>query len=362
MRRILRLGPIFAPLLLTALACNLSGGADTSATETASAQQTALADALGTALAETVQVASPTAGTPTEAGTATVTATASVTPILTPFITTTVNSNVRGGPGTVYDVLGNLLEGQSADILGRNSAGTWWVIAFAPGPGGQGWIANSIVTVSGDTSNVPIVAAPPTPTPEPSGWEGTWSTNCGGSDCGDMVLTVSGDDVTGVYADGDGTITGEIDDNHLTGSWHRGGDAGDLDFWLTGNGEQFRGNWDSVYGWCGHREGSNDPSPCAVSSWYGTWTTNCGLAACGTMILSQDGTSVEGTYANGDGSINGDVSGAVLDGTWSRNNSSGSIKFYLLVLGAQFNGNYDDDFPWCGYMGGAGMPGVCYAP
>ena len=346
------------------LACSFPGGSGASSTESAAAQATAVANALGTAVQQTADAApAKVTETPTLAGTATETATASVTPILIPYITTNVNANIRGGPGTVYDVLGNLVQNQSADILGRNSNSSWWVIEFAPGPGGQGWIANSIVTVFGDTSNIPIVAAPPTPTPAPSGWHGTWSTTCGISDCEEMELEVSGDEVSGSYADGDGTIEGEIHGNRLSGSWHRGGDAGDFDFWLSDNGKQFQGNWDKVYEWCGHREGASDPSECFVGTWYGTWTTNCGLANCGTMILSQDGDDVEGTYAGGDGEINGDVSsGTVLEGTWSRNGFSGSIKFYLTGGGYQFNGNYDDSNGWCGYQGAAGLPGVCYKP
>jgi hypothetical protein len=349
-------------LLAAGIACGFPGQGSSS-TEAAAAQETAVANALATAVQATANAAPATATVaPTEAGTPTETLVPSATSILTPFITTNVNANVRGGPGTVYDILGNLVQGQTAEILGRNSDATWWVIAFAPGPGGQGWISNSIVTVSGNTSNVPIVAAPPTPTPEPSPWEGSWSTSCGISECGEMELTVSGDNVSGTYANGDGEIDGEVDGNHLSGSWHRGNDAGDFDFWLTGNEERFRGNWDKVYEWCGHREGSSDPSPCGVASWYGTWTTNCGLSNCGTMTLEQDGTSVDGSYASGDGAVEGSVSGTELTGTWSRNGFSGTITFYLFNNGAQFNGNYDGSNAWCGYMGGAGMPGTCYQP
>lgn len=365
--------PIFfvlAALLFASLACNLpgsGGGADSAATElaqTAEAQVTAALAETEIAAVQTEQAlpALPTE-TPTLESTPTITPTITVTPILTPFITTDVNSNVRGGPGTVYDIQGVLLQGQTADIVGRNNSSTWWVIAFEAGPGGKGWIADSIVTVSGDTSNVPIVVAPPTPTPSPTGdWHGTWLTNCGASNCGGMELSQKGNNVTGTYADGDGTLSGTISDNRLTGTWSRNGGSGTFDFWLTGDKEGFRGSWDKYSAWCGHREGGGDPNPCGVSAWYGTWSTDCGAAGCGNMTISQNGTSVEGTYAGGDGTIIGTVSGNELTGTWSRNNTSGPLKFFMLSNGEQFNGNFGGSFAWCGYRGGAGQPGTCLAP
>lgn len=354
-------------LVVTSLACNLQGGEAPAATElaeTADAQVTA-------ALAETQVAAAQTedaiqavpSETPTQAGTATETATITPTTIVSPFITTNVNSNVRGGPGTVYDIHGVLLQGQTADIVGRNNSSTWWVISFAAGPDGKGWISDSIVTVSGDTSNVPIVVAPPTPTPSPSGdWHGTWITNCGPPDCDEMTLTQDGETVTGTYASGSGSLSGSVDGDHFSGTWSRNNTSGTFDFWLAGNGEQWRGSYDKFYSWCGYREGEGEPSPCGVSAWYGTWTTHCAANTCGNLSISQDGTSVEGTYAGGDGTISGSVSGNKLTGTWFRNALSGSIEFYMLSDGDQFNGNYGGTSEWCGHRGGAGLPGQCLAP
>jgi type II secretory pathway pseudopilin PulG len=358
-----RLLLVVSAIVLAALACNLPGGGDAAATATAAAQATATFNAAATGAVLTESVPSAPSETPTDTATPTETPTATDTPILTPFITTDVNSNVRAGPSTVYDILGNLLKGQTADILGRNSNSTWWVIGFAPAPGGKGWIADSIVTVSGDTSNVPIVAAPPTPTPSPSGdWEGTWVTNCGLDACGEMVLSQVGDNVTGTYASGEGTLSGTITDNRLTGTWSRFANSGTFDFWLDANGEQWRGNWGRTTPWCGHREGGSDPVPCGVASWYGTWSTDCGPSNCGNMTITQDGAAVQGTYAGGGGSISGSVNGTELTGSWSRNTLSGSIMFFMLSNGDQFNGNFDGSSAWCGYRDGAGLPGQCLSP
>ena len=85
--------------------------------------------------------------------------------------------NVRAGPGQEYPVIGARTFGQSCDIIGRNATSTWWQIRCADGA--IGWISNDVVRVSGDTSSVPVVAAPPpppappTPTPLPPS-SGAW--------------------------------------------------------------------------------------------------------------------------------------------------------------------------------------------
>ena len=81
-----------------------------------------------------------------------------------PIVIGDANTNCRFGPGTVYDVVAFLLEGQSAPIDGRNAEWTWWWIERVDGVG-HCWVWDGLVTVQGDTSDVPVIAAPPTPTP-----------------------------------------------------------------------------------------------------------------------------------------------------------------------------------------------------
>jgi uncharacterized protein YgiM (DUF1202 family) len=86
-----------------------------------------------------------------------------------PLVTARTNANCRGGPGTGYDIITSLSEGQSAAIEGRNTESSWW--AIDPGVGGKTcWISVSVVDVSGDISGVAVIAPPPlditdTPTP-----------------------------------------------------------------------------------------------------------------------------------------------------------------------------------------------------
>jgi RNA polymerase sigma-70 factor, ECF subfamily len=99
---------------------------------------------------------------PTLDNTATQTTTATLGP---PVATGNENCNCRFGPSSDYDVVGYLLEDQSAPIDGRNAEWTWWWIERQDGYG-HCWVWDGLVTVSGDTSAVPIIIPPPTSTPD----------------------------------------------------------------------------------------------------------------------------------------------------------------------------------------------------
>lgn len=124
-----------------------------------------------TAPSVTPEVEDPTTTPAPDATTPTETAVASMeTPInSTPVVFTNDATNVRLGPGLHYPISHVLPGGVSAQILGRNTDSTWWAV---PGPGDgsgpHGWIAGSVVTVSGDTSTLPILPAPPTVTLPPT--------------------------------------------------------------------------------------------------------------------------------------------------------------------------------------------------
>ncbi len=64
--------------------------------------------------------------------------------------------NLRSGPGTNFEVVGQLRTGESLPIIGRNDDGTWWHVQTPDGPA---WIAAS-VSLAAHTNGVPVVAAP----------------------------------------------------------------------------------------------------------------------------------------------------------------------------------------------------------
>lgn len=82
-----------------------------------------------------------------------------------------VKVNVRGGPGTNYPVIGQLMPGEEVTVTGYNSDQTWWQINFAgTGSTGAGWVYSDVVDFSGDISDLAQAETPPTPvppTPEP---------------------------------------------------------------------------------------------------------------------------------------------------------------------------------------------------
>lgn len=76
--------------------------------------------------------------------------------------------NVRLGPGTVYDVIGGLNQGDAVRPLGRSPQGDWWQIVYPSNSGGVGWVAGPYVQPNPSALNLPVVAAPPPPTSTPT--------------------------------------------------------------------------------------------------------------------------------------------------------------------------------------------------
>jgi len=72
--------------------------------------------------------------------------------------------NVRDGPGTVlYNIIGNMQPGESAQALGVSPGRDWVQIVFPAGPDGVGWVHTSLISIS--SGNLQIVEPPPTVTP-----------------------------------------------------------------------------------------------------------------------------------------------------------------------------------------------------
>jgi len=76
-----------------------------------------------------------------------------------------VKQNIRSGPSTAYDVLGQASQNEQYQVVGATIDNTWVVIQYR---GTLGWLATYLLDVFGDLSTVPIIAPPPTPTPAPT--------------------------------------------------------------------------------------------------------------------------------------------------------------------------------------------------
>ena len=95
--------------------------------------------------------------------------TATPTPEAVPQARASAPLNVRGGPGTNYQIVGGIQTGEELDILAKNEAGDWWEVALPDGR--SGWVYGPLVTALGDVSTIEVAAnipePPPTAIPEP---------------------------------------------------------------------------------------------------------------------------------------------------------------------------------------------------
>ncbi len=94
---------------------------------------------------------------------ATVTETATLTPSV-PLINAEQDTRCRLGPSTVYNVVGFLLTTEQSTVQGKDSGGEWWYIENPKKPGSFCWVWGGSTKVSGDTSELPVITPPPTPT------------------------------------------------------------------------------------------------------------------------------------------------------------------------------------------------------
>ncbi len=91
-----------------------------------------------------------------------VTATASTVPTPSvPVVTpNTANVNCRQGPDVAYNAVGVLTSGSSTQVTGRSADSSWWYVRDPANQSSFCWILSGVVTISGPTGNIPVVAAP----------------------------------------------------------------------------------------------------------------------------------------------------------------------------------------------------------
>lgn len=83
-----------------------------------------------------------------------------------PMASVSVETNCRSGPAKQYDNLGALAVGEKAEIVGKNTAFDYWVIKN-PDANGTCWLWGKYAIIEGDTSTLPEMTPPPTPTSLP---------------------------------------------------------------------------------------------------------------------------------------------------------------------------------------------------
>lgn len=191
-----------------------------------------------------------------------------------PMVSVSMNTNCRTGPGLQFDLVGSLLVGEQAEVVGVVPDGDYWIIKN-PRRAGECWLWGNYATIVGQTAGLPIFTSPPTPTPSYTptpvyNWTGTWTTSFGVTgmmhETHVITLTQTNGTVAGSFNLGlamvnlNGTLSPDY--MTLTGTWSDSTSSGTFVFKLVSP-DQFIGNRDGgIYEWCGHRAGAGLPSPC----------------------------------------------------------------------------------------------------
>jgi len=168
---------IFISVLLVFIsACNLPAGSAITGAEgdSTAAIQTQVAGLVGaTAAAQTAlanAVAETLAGMVTDTPEFTFTPSLTPTPSFTltptaPMVSVSTQTNCRSGPGLVYDKVGVLEVGETAEVVAKASGIDYWIIRNPDSAGANCWLWGQYATVSGNTAGLPTYTPPPTPTP-----------------------------------------------------------------------------------------------------------------------------------------------------------------------------------------------------
>ncbi|MDP2778071.1 MAG: hypothetical protein Q8O48_10550, partial [Anaerolineales bacterium] len=82
------------------------------------------------------------------------------TPARVTLLVKTQLINCRFGPGTVYQLLNELREGQSLRAVGRNAASTWWYIQDPGNPGSFCWVSADVTEPQSETDPLTIIQPP----------------------------------------------------------------------------------------------------------------------------------------------------------------------------------------------------------
>ena len=73
-----------------------------------------------------------------------------------PYLVAVMTVNVRAGPDVTYAVVGQLNQGQLAEVIGVTRDGLWWAIKYPAAEGEQGWVAAAYVEAE-NSGSVPVL-------------------------------------------------------------------------------------------------------------------------------------------------------------------------------------------------------------
>lgn len=68
--------------------------------------------------------------------------------------------NCRFGPEISYAVVGALIVGRQAEVIGKNADETWWYVRNPSDPSANCWLSAEFVVVTGNVDSLPVVGPP----------------------------------------------------------------------------------------------------------------------------------------------------------------------------------------------------------
>lgn len=173
----------------------------------------------------------------------------------------------------------------------------------------------------------------------PASFAGTWKTE---RRCKPytVILTQVGDKVSGIFSPGNGKIfDGVVTDNKLFFKWTEDGAEGFGEFVMNWDGIGFTGTSSAVKSNGGMVVAWKTYNP-AVIPFAGTWETFMSGKNPFPVTMLQSGDHVMGLY-QGNGRLEGTVSGRVLRFTWRSDIGTGSGKFVMEDKNYSFIGTYN---------------------
>jgi len=73
-----------------------------------------------------------------------------------PYLIAKAPLNVRAGPDVTFALIGQLNQGQLAEIIGKTEDGIWWAIRYPGGENDQGWVA-AAYSEAQNAEDVPVI-------------------------------------------------------------------------------------------------------------------------------------------------------------------------------------------------------------
>lgn len=68
--------------------------------------------------------------------------------------------NCRFGPEVSYAIVGALIAGRQAEVIGKNTNATWWYVRNPSDPSTNCWLSAEFVVVTGNVEALPVVSPP----------------------------------------------------------------------------------------------------------------------------------------------------------------------------------------------------------